>query len=392
MIEKEVLEKERQYIQTLIDNEQIELKKLEFKRDLPGQSSDEKKEFLADVTSFANTQGGDLVLGIDQEEGTGKPIYKGISNNDIDSTIQRIESIIRDGVDPRIVGISIISVPFDDSSLVLIIRIPNSWIGPHRVEFRGHFKFYARNSNGKYPMDVDELRVAFNLSATIVERMRDFRLQRISKISVNETPVPFWDSPRVVFHFIPMDSLLSPKSYDIKYFFDLPTELHPMRATSWFHSYNLDGVITYAGPGSSQGSHSYVQLYRNGIIEAVEGSMLSNEEKKLVYTTTLVEESVLSFKRFFDVYKKLGIDPKIVFYMTLVGVKGFSIPHTEFPDFIGEIHNIDRDIIFLPEIVIEDYDISPEKILKPNFDLLWNACGFPGCPLYDKDEKLNLKK
>lgn len=37
---------------------------LDYKRDLPGDKDAEKKEFLADVTSFANAGGGDIVFGI----------------------------------------------------------------------------------------------------------------------------------------------------------------------------------------------------------------------------------------------------------------------------------------------------------------------------------------
>ena len=38
---------------------------------------------------------------------------------------------------------------------------------------------------------------------------------------------------------------------------------------------------------------------------------------------------------------------------------------------------IDRDILFLPEIVIESYDDEAKDVLRPCFDSTWNACGFP---------------
>jgi len=69
---------------------------------------------------------------------------------------------------------------------VFVIRIPNSWLSPHRVELQGHNKFYTRGSNGKYPMDVDELRVAFNLSQTIAEKIKNFRIDRVKKINFSQ--------------------------------------------------------------------------------------------------------------------------------------------------------------------------------------------------------------
>lgn len=45
-----------------------------------------------------------------------------------------------------------------------------------------------------------------------------------------------------------------------------------------------------------------------------------------------------------------------------------------------EIHPIDRDVLSLPEVVIEDleYEDQAPKLLKPCFDAVWNACGFAG--------------
>ncbi|MBU7009184.1 MAG: hypothetical protein HXS46_00730 [Theionarchaea archaeon] len=44
---------------------------------------------------------------------------------------------------------------------------------------------------------------------------------------------------------------------------------------------------------------------------------------------------------------------------------------------LEEVHTIDRDVLALPEIMIENYDIIARDILKPCFDSIWNACGFP---------------
>ena len=52
-----------------------------------------------------------------------------------------------------------------------------------------------------------------------------------------------------------------------------------------------------------------------------------------------------------------------------------------------EIHTIDRDILCLPEILIESYDIDTRIVLKPCFDSVWNACGYAKSQLYDKNGK-----
>jgi len=53
-------------LQNLVNNAVLELKTLDYKRILPGNSDGEKKEFLADIVSFANSMGGDIIYGISE--------------------------------------------------------------------------------------------------------------------------------------------------------------------------------------------------------------------------------------------------------------------------------------------------------------------------------------
>ena len=46
-----------------------ESRTLDYKRDLPGGSDADRKEFLADVSSLANTVGGDIIFGIEEVGG-----------------------------------------------------------------------------------------------------------------------------------------------------------------------------------------------------------------------------------------------------------------------------------------------------------------------------------
>ena len=52
------------HLPALITNAVSEGRTIDYKRELPGNSDGDKKEFLADVSSFANTSGGDLVFGM----------------------------------------------------------------------------------------------------------------------------------------------------------------------------------------------------------------------------------------------------------------------------------------------------------------------------------------
>lgn len=389
MINKDIEQITKDGLQALIDNKVIEHKTIEYKQVLPSNSDADKKEFLADVSSFANASGGEIIYGITEDKETGKPkSLEGLDIENPDKEIQRLDNIIRTGIQLRLPSVTISPpIPLKNSKFALIIRVGKSWVAPHRVIIGGHDKFYSRSSNGKYPLDVEELRIAFNLSETITERIRNFRLDRISKIFSNETPVPFYDNAKIVLHLIPIISFNPAQSYDIDKIASHSGSMLPIYSGGWNHRYNLDGFLTYSpySRGGEEKTDSYVQLFRNGIIEAVEGQSLQPHGDKLIIPSTAYEKALIkSFADYLSILKTLDVEPPIFIFLTLLGVKGYSMAvSSRFPFATG--YTIDRDILQIPEIVIESYDISAQKVLHPIFDTVWNACGFPRDLYYNEN-------
>lgn len=135
-------------LQALIDNAVPEGKAIDYKEFPIGKSEKDKKEFLADVSSFANASGGHLVIGVKEDGGlaVGLPGLQGI---DSDAEILRLENMLRDGIKPRIPGIDIHSIALPSKAVVIIIHIPRSWAQPHVVDSLGQWRFFSRNSAGK---------------------------------------------------------------------------------------------------------------------------------------------------------------------------------------------------------------------------------------------------
>ena len=96
-----------EHVASLVDNKVSERKVLEYKERLPEAADGAKKEFLGDVTSFANSSGGDIIYGIrDQRDSNGKPTgipeeVVGLSGINVSAEIARLESVMRDGIRPR---------------------------------------------------------------------------------------------------------------------------------------------------------------------------------------------------------------------------------------------------------------------------------------------------
>ena len=173
-------------LEELVCDAVSEGKFLEYKDRITIGTEAERKEFLADVFSFANSSGGDLVFGVVEHGGVATAL-KPVEAPDIDAVKLTLENIVRDGIAPRM-AVSIAAIPVR-AGHVLVLRIPASWGMPHMVTFKGHGRFYARNSAGKYAPDVGELRYAFTATSGAEERAREFRSSRIATIITGNTPV-----------------------------------------------------------------------------------------------------------------------------------------------------------------------------------------------------------
>ena len=361
-------------LKQLQSNAVSEGKTIEYKQKLPTNSDGDRKEFLADISSFANASGGDLIFGITEESGSPKSI-DGVEVGNVDEEIRKYENIIRDGIEPRIV-FAMRAVNVSGQKFAFIFRIDKSWTGPHRVIYKGHDKFYSRNSAGKYALDTNELKIAFNLSQTLTEQITKFKTERISQLFSDNLPLPFYDGGKIVLHLIPLESFSPNYSIDLKLIINDPAKLKPIYTSGWGPRINLEGVLSYAG-GRSEKSHSYVQLYRNGIIEAVEGLILhSGREKKIIPSLTYELGLLRSLAAFLNLLRELGVNMPIVIFLTLIGAKDWEMGVDRMKYWGDEYYKIDRDILQLPETIISSYDTEQKDILRPMFDLIWNACGY----------------
>jgi hypothetical protein len=371
-------------INQLIRDSAKEGKSLEFKKILPNDSDSDKKEFLADVSSFANTIGGHLIYGVEENNGLAKAISL-IESDNFDGEILRLENIIQSGIDPRIKTELVFIDSDDPRKKILVIHVSKSWLSPHRVVYKNWNKFFARNSAGKYELDVTELRTSFNLNNTIVDKVVNFKNDRIMKLVANEAPINFKNGTKIVMHFIPFESFNPDTQFDLEFYHSKPGELPPMFSRGWNTRRNLNGFLSYSGYADKDNSDTYTQIYRNGIIEVVNGSIIERErgEKPIIPRIAYEFEILKYFKQCMGVIKKLGIGFPIMFSLSFLDVRGFSI--SDSIHILDDIYPIDQDNLILPETVIEGLGERAEDILRPMFNLVWNACGLKESKNFDSE-------
>ncbi len=392
MINKRIDEIEERDIDALVTDGEPESRTIDYKGELPGGKDDDKREFLADVSAFANASGGDIVFGVEEGGGDKKGIptkVVGLSG-DMDGAILRLESMLRSGLEPVLPGLRIRRVDRAAGPPVLVLRVPKSWLAPHRVTFRGHDRFYVRTSAGKDKMDVTELRAAFALSEGLPERLRRFRRERLALIAAGETPAPLVPGPKVVLHVVPFDA---GRHLDMTAVAREKDELEPMNTTYVGYRFNVDGYLAHDRPsGPARPGESYVQVLRSGALEYAWARLCWGKDQRTIDRFFLEGNVVEALRRGVELLRGLDFGPPIFALMTMLGVKGLAMGRENaYNDLCAESDPFDRDDLLLPDVAVQDFADDAPAVLKPAFDTMWQAAGKPGSPNYDKDGTWTVK-
>lgn len=392
MIQKAFDAIEKHDVDALIADRVRESKMLEYKQELPGGTDKQKKEFLADVSSFSNASGGDLLFGIKaarDSEGkkTGEPeSIVLLTGTSADDAKLRLEEMIRNGIDPRLpVQIREISGFGDDGrGYVLLVRIPKSLAAPHVVTYQGSFAFFSRHSAGKYPLDVQELRSAFLATQSQEDRIKRFRENRLGLIAADETPVRLSTPHRLVLHLIPLSSFLSNERLDLSGLQNAATLFPPLQGYG-HRRFNLDGIVTHNKDiEDSVNNDGYCQLFFNGVIESVfsaiirgTGGARPKEGVGGIASIAYEQDVIQAITTYIKSYRELGIMPPVSVTMALLGCRGSFLYVDQMLMLRNGVMPIDRDAAILPDVLIENFDVDVARAMKPIFDAVWNACGYP---------------
>jgi schlafen family protein len=372
-------------LKRLVEQQLAEWKTIEYKESLSVDTDSAKKKFLSQVSSFANAVGGHLIYGIRAKNGVPAELC-GQELENADGSVLRLEDILRTGIRPRIPGVLIRAVPMEGDKFAIVIRVPKSWYRPHQVVFNNEFRFYSRASNGKYLIDVDELRSVFALSETAADRIRNFRANRLAQIVADDTPDRLEANPKLVLHFVPLSAFAAAAKVDLRLLQDETSLTKPMRAAGWDGPrYNFDGIYTSARHDGV--SYSYVQVFRNGSIEGVNTSLLDPKfaERKIIPSVAYEATLRKLLQNCLEIARKLGVEPPAVVMLSFLGINGYEMAVSPTRYYDGG-HPIDRNDLIVPEALVENFEASVDKPLRTIVDPVWNAAGWPHSINFDEED------
>ncbi len=254
----------------------------------------------------------------------------------------------RDGIRPPIPGIHTAPVSLKTGGLAIVMRIPQSWNPPHQVTYQKSFRFYARDTNGKYQLDVDELRTVFTRSQEIAEKMRQFRLSRIAKIVDNDVAASLSSNARMIIHLLPFSAFARLINLNLRSLPEILASFVGLIGGFSDYRFNIDGFAAW-------NESSSVQVFRDGCLEIA--SICANPElpesaAHLLPSVGFEEQIFGRVKHAKALLQSILVECPVVIMVSFTGIKGWRMgtwPPGKYRT--SAIDVFDRDPLLTPEIL-----------------------------------------
>lgn len=395
------------FLRQLCESECPESQTLDFKRELPEtierDKSDPDKnkiELCKDVVAFANADGGHFIYGIQEKAGVADDIVP-ITNESADAAERRIRQVLEARIEPQIHGLTFHKVEVA-GGYVLILRVPASYDGPHGIRINKNrnnnqwWRFAMRNGTMISEMSYDQIRGAFDRTATLAEQARRFIGTRRELIAKGETPVPLKAGPQLVVHLVPIAGLAGRMTVALMPIYK--NGMHEFTGPFWQNgfssTFNFDGLVIHTNDMGEDGYHGYNHIFRIGALEGIwhgvvrfDDGVQESTDDKLVGASLMSKFFYNSLKRLIENLKNIGFSGPALFGLGILNVKGYKL-HIE----IGTLHDlyqrssktVDHQQLVPSEVWIEDIEtVDIDSLIRPLLDTLWQAFGIERCPYFD---------
>lgn len=391
---KHISKLQPQDIVDLIDNSVKENINLEYKQALNISDDKGKKEFVRDVTSFFNTEGGCIIYGIQDARDTNKQPtgypdkILSVTVDNWDKLENQMYQVVRNETDPAISNLVARHLVIGADN-VIILGIPQRLGLPAMVTHHDNNNFFKRSPAGKYVVNAAGLNEMFMESLELRSQIKKFVDRRISQ-DLRDMIANYTLGPLYFMHITPF-SFLGNKFIDIKTLsrFEDDHLLNPIRNSrsdmlpAHYSRFNFDGYKT------SIRSHkdvevSYLQVFRNGPVEFSTTAFGLQGGMKMLQGCNLIVNTIFAILRIMELYQKLEILPPYLLNINVLHTnkvmllaQGVSYPE----DFINS------DKLSLLPVFLEKNDYSQFELfqlLNDNFDTIWQAAGKRQSPGYDE--------
>jgi len=134
-------------------------------------------------------------------------------------------------------------------------------------------------------------------------------------------------------------------------------------------------------------SSSYLQIFRNGIIESVDTRLIGSD--KTIAGSEFDNKVYHAIRDYLAFEKRIGIEAPYLIMLSLLEASGCKL----FPPSGRGATNeaIEREMLLVPEAMVDDSEGNLDRIIKPILDAIWNATGYERSMNFDDEENFLLK-
>ena len=245
-----------------------------------------------------------------------------------------------------------------------------------------------RNGTDTTDMNFDQIRSAFDRTATLAERARKFIDDRFDAIGRRQTWKPFHAGPICVVAFVPLAGMAGRVSVDIA---ALNNSYNRFMFNDWHsvsRTMNIDGLVVYPAVKEGDVAVAYTQVYRNGAIVALRTGAALVSQSQIIPSSTVTAFYRDAVVKFLAASNALSFTGPGVLRCAMVNVAGFKFG-------VGLINNMwgrnvadsDRDSLVLPDTwvdAIEGFETAEQAdtLVRPMMDVLWQAFDLERCLEY----------
>ena len=122
-------------LQALIDNQIFENRELEYKNYsfTGGKLQDKQKaKLMKEIAAFANTNGGTIIIGMQEDEDhlPTKLCGAGMGIGDFDSWLSSFKELVLSRIRPHLHGVDCVPVEVGDDNIAIVVSVPKSYDTP----------------------------------------------------------------------------------------------------------------------------------------------------------------------------------------------------------------------------------------------------------------------
>jgi hypothetical protein len=331
------------------------------------------------VCAFANSGGGDIIIGVAEERNSGLPTgYPdpnaplGVSVPNCEHLLLSYESQVLDCIDERLL-IGLRAIPFDDRQII-ILRIPNSLGKPHRVFYEGKTYFQARRERQRKELNVREIKELVMKTASQSERAEAIVVAEIEHVEVPEK------APVLVAALLPIFAT------------NFSVDLQDRRIIDLFACLNVRGYDPYranvrynlAGLWKEPVRNSSLSLSHRGLL-TLQAALPSNFNEmagavsfRPVVIDRMIQRLVNGARA---LYAVTGLGAPALLGISLSSRLNYLPQYSEWEDFdVYKAHNHRFPILTLSEL-----GPGSEPLIKPLYDHIHQVFGQPGSPSFDQE-------